>query len=298
MRLAVPVTVQMQAKRFDEEESGILGKSRLGSGFENLGGLSGGRRRGDLWPRLLQSILQFDDAALGTGNATWPWLERLVLIRLCDTKLTIDNNDSIGGIHFENAQVLYGDLLASHVSGHLLARQDSATTTLRSTRTTHDSVGQGLTVTGGLTTETPSLHTTGETHTPAIRPCIDKLTLLEPIRVDSRADIEQACRILDTELMQVAAETNLIGSEMASLGPCHVPRFLDARADLNGPVAMLLTSFVRNHLHAIQLQNGTRRALCGFRVVKCSHAFLHRDGTSARWQCVALALERGRLGGA
>lgn len=79
MRLAVPVTVQMQAKRFDEEESGILGKSRLGSGFENLGGLSGGRRSGNLWPRLLQSILQFDDAALGTGNTTWPWLEILVL---------------------------------------------------------------------------------------------------------------------------------------------------------------------------------------------------------------------------
>lgn len=213
-------------------------------------------------------------------------------------RLTIDDNDSVGGVDLENTQVLDSDLLTTHVSGHLLAGQHSATTTLRGTRTTHGPVRQGLTVTGGLTAETPSLHTTGETHSPAVCPCVDVLTLLEPICADDGADVEQARRILDTELVEVAAEADAVGGKMAPLGPCHVSGLLDAGADLDGPVAVLLASLVRDDLDAVELEDGAGRALCRVGIVEGRHALFDCEGAGARRQGVGLALEGSRLGGA
>jgi hypothetical protein len=142
-------------------------------------------------------------------------------------------------------------------------------------------MSQRVTVTGGLTVETPSLHTTLETHTPAIRLCIDKLTLLEPIRTNDRADFRQARLILDAELVQVAAETDLVGSEMPSLGPRHISGFLDASADLDGPVAVLLACLVGNDLDAIELEDCAGGALCGLGVVEGGHTLFDGEGAAA-----------------
>ena len=153
-------------------------------------------------------------------------------------------------------------------------------------------------MTGRLTAESPSLHTTLKAHTPAIRLCIDELTLLEPICANDGANLRQARLILNAELVQVAAETDLVGSKMPSLRPRHVSGFLDASADLDGPVAVLLASFVGNNLHAIELEDCAGGALCGLGVVEGGHAFLDSEGAGARRQGVRLALEGGRLGGA
>ena len=137
-------------------------------------------------------------------------------------------------------------------------------------------------MTGRLTAESPSLHTTLETHTPAIRLCVDELTLLEPICANDRANLRQACLILDAELVQVAAETDLVGSKVPSLRPRHIPGFLDASADLDGPVAVLLASLVGNDLDAIELEDCAGGSFCGLGVVKGGHALLDGEGAGAR----------------
>lgn len=141
-------------------------------------------------------------------------------------------------------------------------------------------------MTGRLTVESPSLHTTSETHTPAIRLCIDVLTLLEPICADNRADLGQARLILDTELVEVAADTNLVGGKVTSLRPRHIPGLLDTSADLNSPVAVLVASLVRNNLDAIELENCAGSAFCGFGIVESSHALLDSESATARQKCV------------
>ncbi|KAG9679813.1 ARM repeat-containing protein, partial [Aureobasidium melanogenum] len=149
------------------------------------------------------------------GPATHPIVE---------SAFTIDDNDSVSSINLENA--------------HLLAGQNSATTTLRGTRTTHDSVSQGLTVTGG-----------------------------------------QARLVLDTELVEVAAETDLVGGKVPSLRPCHISGLLNTGADLDGPVAVLLTGLVGNDLHAIELEDCAGGAFCGLGVVEGGHALLDSEGS-------------------
>lgn len=157
---------------------------------------------------------------------------------------------------------------------------------------------QTVTVTGGLTTEAPPLHTTGETHASAIRAGIHKLAFLEPVGTDDGADFEQATGILDPELVHMSLQGDAVGSEMAAFGPRHVARFLGAGADLDSKVAVLVACLVRDDLHAVELQHGAGYSLCRGGIVEGRHALLESQGACPWRQRVGLAFQSSRTGGA
>lgn len=156
----------------------------------------------------------------------------------------LNYDNTVFRVDLHDTQVLDCHLLSSHSTSHLLAWKNSASASLRGTSTTHGSVGQTVTVTGRLTAETPSLHSTSKAHSPAVCPSINKLALLEPISVDDGSDGEQALLVLDSELVQVSLDGHLVCSEMTSLRPRDVARLLCASSDLDGKVAVLLARLV------------------------------------------------------
>ena len=157
-------------------------------------------------------------------------------------------------------------------------------------------MSQTVTVTGRLTTEPPSLHATSEPHTPAVGPGIHILALDEPVSTDDGADLEQATRIPDPKLVQMALESHLVGGEVAPLGPRHVARLLCAGADLHGPVPVLGARLVRDDLHAVELEDGAGDAAGRGRVVEGGHALFRGEGAGAWGEGVGFAFEGGRGG--
>ena len=160
-------------------------------------------------------------------------------------------------------------------------------------RRTHQTMRKRVTVRSSLTAEVVALHSTLETHTPAVRARVDVLSLDEQVRGDRRADRRQALGGLDSELRQMSAERHALGSKMPSLRPRHISRLFRAGADLHGPVAVDISSLVADDLASVELQDGAGRALCGFRVVEGGHALFDGEGAGAEGQSAFFALEGG-----
>ena len=182
---------------------------------------------------------------------------------------------------------------------------------------------------GGLTTEAPTLHTlfngqsistssyalahhfpvvsektkraatyTRETHTPAIRPSIYKLALLEPLGADDLADGQEALLVADAELADPPLGADALRREVAQQRARDVAGVLPAGADGDGPVAVAVARLVRDDLAAVELQHRARRAHARLRVVQRRHALLDRQRPRPQRRRVFLARQRRRRRGA
>lgn len=216
----------------------------------------------------------------------------------CDQKSssgypTIDHDDSILSIHLQDPQILDSVLLITHVTRHLLSRVNTRTTTLTRTSGTKRTMRQRNTVTAILTTETMSLHNTRKALTLRIRPRINELSLLEPVRTDRLTNRQKPALILNPELIDMTLRRDAIGSEMAEQGLGQVTRTPPASTQLNSIVSMLLASLVRYDLDSIELQHGAGNTFAGLRVIQGGHALLEGDGTGPQGEGVCLALEGG-----
>lgn len=152
---------------------------------------------------------------------------------------------------------------------------------------------QGYTVTAILTTETMSLHNTREALTLRIRPRINELSLLKPVRTDSLPNRQKPALILNPELIDMTLGRDAIGSEMTEQGLGQVIGTPPSSTQLNSIVSMLLASLVRDDFDSIELQHGAGNTFAGLGVIQGGHALLEGDGTGPQGKGVGLALEGG-----
>lgn len=207
---------------------------------------------------------------------------------------TAHHHDPVLGIDLDDLQILNGVLGVTHITSHFFAGVNTGTTTLSRARRTHGTMGQTDTVTAVLTVEAMSFHHTSKSLSFGVGASIDILAWLEPVGLDAFANGKKTRLVLHAELEDVTLGRNGVGGEMSEHRLGYVFSVLPARAHLDGKVAMLLSSLVRNDLDPVELEDGAGDTLAGFLVKDGCHALLGRDGTRSMGQRIRLAAKSRR----
>lgn len=178
------------------------------------------------WRRLQDGILDLDHAALGARDGA------------------LDDDDAQVVVNLEHRQVLGRRRLTSHAPGHLLARVDPGTTTLRGTDGTARTVVERVTVRLVLTAEAVPLHATLETHTATGASHVDPLSDVEPVRLELHTDGQQTLLVANAELGDVLLGLDALGLKVAQLGGEGGGGPLGDGTNLDGKVAGVLAGLV------------------------------------------------------
>src|SRR6266700_408451 len=255
-----PASLPSRVLTFSSISRPLLGRrfgSRIAARNLELAGL-----RSLLRQRLLHGVTHRDPAALGAGHGAF------------------DENQAALDVGPYHPQIERGDLVDTHVTGHLLVLPGLARvlpSAGRTDRTMRDRYAVG----GAQTAEVPALHATGKPLADRGAGDVDELADHEMVGLDLGADRDQRV-FRHAELGDLALGLHLGDRELAAFSLRQVDGLAGAGTDLKRDIAVLLGRAVAQHLAIAQLQHGHRDMLTGLRKdprhpdLLCDHSGAHR----------------------
>lgn len=131
-----------------------------------------------------------------------------------------------------------------------------------------------------------------ESHSPTDSLDVHPLALGEPPRTHCRSDRNlQARLIFDLELRNPSLRADSRACKMTQHWPCNIPGFFLPSANLNSPVAVLLSPLVCDDFVAIELQDCACCTLSSLGVVHGCHTAFVGEETGAQRCTVGFSLE-------
>eukprot|EP01092_Planopodium_desertum_P015021 TRINITY_DN775_c0_g1_i2.p1 TRINITY_DN775_c0_g1~~TRINITY_DN775_c0_g1_i2.p1 ORF type:complete len:445 (-),score=113.28 TRINITY_DN775_c0_g1_i2:147-1481(-) len=171
----------------------------------------------------------------------------------------LDQDQTALGVDRHDLQVLDGDGVDTHVTGHLLVLE-GLTGILTATGRTDGAVRHGHAVGRPQTAEIPALHTASKTLTQGRALHVHELAGNEMIRGQLSTNLDQVGGS-DAELDELLLRLDLGLGEHLTLGLGDVLHLGLDGAELEGRVAILLFRLVGDDLDLVQLQHSHRHAL-------------------------------------
>src|ERR1700722_12391969 len=171
----------------------------------------------------------------------------------------LDQNETAVGVGADDTKVLRRHLIRSHMAGHFLVLPGLAgilTATGRPMRTMRDRHA----VCGAQAAEVPPLHRAGEALADRHTSDIDILSDGEVVGGDLGSDRDHLV-LFDAELGEPHLRLNMGDGKTAALSLRHVLHLGLADAELKRGIAVLFLGAMRDHLAALDLENGDRHVV-------------------------------------